>query len=61
MKKETYEVILALVSLLSAIGGYWIIIDQAGLEVALGIFLIIFSLRAELKMRELEKKDKDVN
>jgi hypothetical protein len=59
MKKETYEVILALISLLSLIGGFWIITSQLGLEVALGIFLIIVSLRAELRMRELEKEDRD--
>ena len=59
MKKETYVIILALISLLSFIGGVWIIIDQLGLMVALGILLIMGSSRAELKMRELEKEDKD--
>lgn len=56
MSRKTQYIIVTILGAISLIAGYYILIDELGYKVALAIFLIIYSTKIGLILREEDKK-----
>jgi cell division protein FtsW (lipid II flippase) len=57
IERETYIFILAGLSILITVSGYWLIMDNLGILPAVGVFLIMLAKGINTQLDEEDKKE----